>query len=175
MTKKMMKQAANRAERGAKALDERMPDWYEKIDTDTLDLEAGIQDTTVVGDCGCICTQLAPEISPSGRKLYTAGFRALFPEQSFNGVFPTQHGFIASESEMYDELTQAWKREIAKRLATKDERKPTQVMIVEITLSKRDLIRDDHFNADMLRYTQRALDNEFPAADKVKVYYRGTE
>jgi len=169
LTKKMVKQAANRARRGAEALDKRMPDWYEKINRDLLDMADGIQDTTVEQDCGCICTQLAPELTPYGRKLYTTGFRALFPEESFSGRFPTTHGFVAAESEMYDELTQAWKREIEKRLAAV--RKPTHVMVVEITLLEEDLEKDP-LSPAMLEYAQSALDKEFNAADKVKVYYR---
>lgn len=94
----------DRIRRGAAYLDERHTGWHDDIDTDRLDLSSCEWDIT---------GQLLGAINMSRATAYAHGFTALEPGRSerWDTLRPK-----------YERLTEAWRDEIARRIAEEETR-----------------------------------------------------
>jgi hypothetical protein len=99
----MDEQIRERVERGAKFLDEQMPEWIDEIDLNTLALRS---------PCRCVLGQLFGD--------YSEGVDALdldFPDEEDRGF----HIAFDETRSRWEELTEAWKSLIlARRQAASD-------------------------------------------------------
>ena len=101
------KTITNRAAGGARFLDEIDHDWYQRVDSDLLDMSIAWMGTDQ--KCGCILAQLHGRHFQDGLRLYrishmesaTLGFTLNSPDFDFTG--------------QWDKLTAAWREEILSR------------------------------------------------------------
>ena len=96
-------------QRGARFLDERDPDWYRKIDLDTLNLGSS---------CACVLGQLHLFKHPRTEKKWVAYSRELLEINGEVEEKPWLFGFITDgdHGQFFSNLTADWKTEIRRRL-----------------------------------------------------------
>lgn len=92
-------------DRGAAFLDETLPGWAERIDTDTLDLSS---------TCNCVLGQLYRYEHPRLRKTYTA-FERMLDVLGVDWERSRRLGFAIWGNARYSNLTAAWRRKIRER------------------------------------------------------------
>ena len=97
---------AEKAERGAKLLDEKMPGWWANIKTDRLAMGS---------ICDCVLGQQAPDARTTDPYATVARMMGLVPYGDKN-TSSKEYGFMSNGSGDDDELKAAWLVEIEKRV-----------------------------------------------------------
>ncbi len=118
MDSERLKNIRRRAKRGARLLDAIFPGWAAKIDRERLDQSRGF---FRIGDCGCILSQLDYNRKERGAGTYTNGIELVSPiVPRYDSDQARDHGFYTDSPgacEDYPLLTEAWKKQVAKRVA----------------------------------------------------------
>jgi hypothetical protein len=93
-------------ERGALFLDEVRPGWATRIDPDTLDLASS---------CDCVLGQLYQSEHPRSRRPPYESYDRMVDELDLGYDRVGRLGFVSWGRAKYENMTAAWRREIAKR------------------------------------------------------------
>lgn len=116
---------ANRARRGAALLDKAVPNWWDMVNLDDLDMSAGryFVASTATGSCGCVLAQLdarRPDAPSSDDGTYSQMLEhlGLSLDEAYDLGFNAIVGPDYEEDYDYELLEAAWTHEVRSRIAS---------------------------------------------------------